>query len=473
MKVLLINPPSINEIIGNNPAIIEQSRGYNPPLGLLFIAGYLLDNTDYEVSVIDCQVEELDYSNLQKKLESLEFDIAGITVMTFTLVDVVETIRVIKSVKPNCRVVLGGPHVSLYPEETISFDGVDILVLGEGEKTFADLLENFESNKNLKDICGLVFKDKTGNIVHTGNNKPISDLDKLSFPARHLTPYRKYTSLLAKRLPVTTMFTSRGCPFKCSFCDRPHLGKKFRAMSASRVVEEFESAMKLGIHEFLIYDDTFTVNRERVKNICQIAVEKKLDIGFDIRARVDTLDEQLLRLLKKAGCRGIHYGVEAGTDKILKVLNKNITLSKAKEVFDLTRKYGIQTLAYFMIGSPTETRQDIYETFRVAKWLNPDFMHMTILTPFPGTPIYFEGLSNGIIKSDYWRDFAKNPTRGFSPPFWEEILSREELKDLIVDGYKSFYTRPSYILKKLISIRSFREFTQKAKAGLRVFIMKK
>lgn len=477
MKVILVNPPAFNELMGNNPAIIESERGYNPPLGLLLLAGYLLEHRQgkHEVTVIDAQVEELSYEGLEKRLQGLRFDVAGITAMTFTMLDVKETIRVIKRVHPHCRVVLGGPHVNIFPGETIAQENVDILVLGEGEKRFAQLLDVLDQPVEMEKIKGLVFKKADGQVVHTGMPDILTgeELNDLPLPARHLTPYKKYSSLLARRTPVTTMFTSRGCPYQCSFCNRPHLGKSFRALSPMRVVEEFEACLKLGIHEFLIYDDTFTVKKERVKEICRLVIEKRLDIGFDIRARVDTLDDEMLGLLERAGCRGIHYGIEAGTEKILKVLKKGIDLKQAKAVFDLTRKHRIQRLAYFMIGSPTETREDIAETFRVARWLDPDFIHLTILTPFPGTPIYLEGLKKGVIARDYWQEFARGLDPGFRPLFWEENLSQQELEQLVIKGYKQFYTRPMYMLKKLFSIRSFGEFKRKASAGLKVVFMKK
>jgi radical SAM superfamily enzyme YgiQ (UPF0313 family) len=479
VKVLLINPPAFHELMGNNPAIIESERGYNPPLGLLLLAGYLLEQhkqegRGHEVAVLDAQVEELSYPQLEKRLAGLDFDVAGITAMTFTMLDVKKTIDAVKRIKPSCKIVLGGPHVNLYPEETIKLAGVDFLVLGEGEILFAQLLDRMNDPDSLRELKGLVFKNKNGEIIRTGPPAIMSEdvLNTLPFPARHLTPYKRYSSLLAKRTPITTAFTSRGCPFQCSFCARPHLGKRFRALSAQRVVEEFEACLQLGIHEFLIYDDTFTVRRERVEAICRRVIDKKLDIGFDIRARVDTLDEELLALLKRAGCRGIHYGIEAGTPKILKVLRKGIDLDYAKKIMDLTKKHRIQTLGYFMIGAPTETREDIEETFRAARWLNPDFIHLTILTPFPGTPIYLEGLAGGTIKKDYWREFAANLDDGFQPPFWEENFTREELQTLIISGYKKFYTRPSYIIKKLFSIGSFGEFKRKATAGLKVILMK-
>jgi radical SAM superfamily enzyme YgiQ (UPF0313 family) len=472
MNVLFINPPNFDELTGFLPEMVDQEAGFNPPLSILFLAGYLLDHTSHHVEIIDAQVEQLDYAGLEGRLKKSAFDVVGITVMSLTLIDVICTMAVVKKVNPECKIVVGGPHVHLFPEEMINVAGVDFAVMGEGEVTLARLLEHMDDHDALRGIKGLVYKDGEGRLINNGPS-PVQDLDALSFPARHLTPYEKYSSLLAKRTPVTTMITSRGCPFKCTFCDRPHFGGKgFRAMSARRVVEEFETCLKMGIHEFLIYDDTFTVDKERVKDICRAVIEKKLDIGFEIRTRVDTVDMEMLALLKQAGCRGIHYGVEAGTEKILKVLQKKISLTQAKKIFDLTKRMKIQTRGYFMIGSPTETREDILETFRLARWLNPDYFHLSIFAPFPATKLYEDGLKNGSIKTDYWREYAQNPTRDFQMRFWEEDLSREELIELLKLGYRTYYVRPSYILREIFKVRSLPEFVRKAKAGLKVLFMK-
>ncbi|MFC1668660.1 B12-binding domain-containing radical SAM protein, partial [Chlamydiota bacterium] len=417
MKVLLINPPSENEIIGNNPQIIEEERGFNPPLGLLYIAAYLEKWSDHEVVVIDAQVENLSYENLAFKVKEINPDVVGITAMTLTLVDVLETVNCIKYFDKNITVVLGGPHVHLFPEETISFENVDFLVLGEGEKTFKELLENISCKEKLKKVKGLVFKDH-GQNINTGFPELIYDLDEIPFPARHLVPYKKYNSLLAQGSVATTIFTSRGCPFNCSFCARPHLGNMFRAQSYTRVVDEIENCINMGIKDFLFYDDTFTIDKKRVINICKEIIKRKLDIRWDIRARVDTITEEMLKCLKEANCQGIHYGVEAGTEEMLKVLKKGITLKKVDEIFTLTRKYNIPILAYFMIGNPGETLEDMHETFTVMKKLRPDYVHITILTPFPGTEIYNHALEKGIYQEDYWREFSRNPQSNFEPPYW-------------------------------------------------------
>lgn len=471
MKALLINPPRDNEIIGNNPPIIEKERGFNPPLGLLYLARYVEEHSNHDIKVIDAQVETLSYSELRTKIEEFTPDVVGITAMTLTLIDVLKTVDLVKEVNPDIRTVLGGPHVYLFPHETINFEHVDYLVLGEGERTFAELLRDLDQKDKLRRIPGLFFKDD-GVVSNTGPPRLIQNLDEIPFPARHLTPYKKYSSLLATGSTVTTIFTSRGCPFRCSFCARPHLGNRFRFQSAERVVDELQECKNMGIDDFLFYDDTFCINKQRVIDICKDIVSRRLDIRWDIRARIDTVNDEMLKHLKMAGCQGIHYGIEAGTERILRVLKKGITLEQARSTIELTHKHKLPVLAYFMIGNPTETKEDIYETFRVMKELNPDYVHMTILTPFPGTEIYLDGLKRGIIKEDCWREFAKNPTPDFVAPHWDEIFSREELNDLLVQGYKGFYMRPRYILQRLKALRSFPEFKRKLSAGLRVMRMR-
>jgi len=470
MKVLLINPPSDHELKGNNPAIIDEERGFNPPLGLLYVAAYMEAQGRHEVIVLDTQVEGITYDLLPERIAHIGPDIVGITAMTFTLLDVVKTTALVKQVDPNITVVLGGPHPHIYPQETIQMPNVDLVVMGEGERVFSDLVDALDRGTSLEGIPGLVFQ-KGDQIRQTAANPLIDNLDALPFPARHLTPFEKYSSLLAKRSPITTMFTSRGCPFRCAFCDRPNLGKRFRARSAHNVVDEMEACVNAGIHEFLVYDDTFSVQRQRVLDICDELLRRALPIGWDIRARVDTVDEEMLSRLKAAGCERIHYGVEAGTERILKVLNKGITLQQAQNAFRMTRRAGIETLAYFMIGAPSETREEIRETLEFAKRLRPDFVHITILTPFPATQIYRDGLSQGILEHDIWQSFAQNPCEGFQPPYWEEILSREELIELLSQAYRTFYTRPSYILKELIQVRSIEELRRKVIAGIKLLKM--
>jgi len=470
MKILLINPPAENEILSCNPEIIKSERGFDPPLGLLYLAGYLKKYSDHEIKIIDAQVERFDYLKLRDEIKKFSPDIIGITAMTFTLLDVLKTTEISKECCPKSKIVIGGPHVQIYPEETASLKNIDYVVLGEGEKIFLELIKNINNPEKLKLIKGLVFKEND-KIINTGRPDYFNNLDEIPFPPREILPYKKYFSLLAKEKTITTMFTSRGCPFQCAFCDRPAMGRNFRARSAKNVVDEIEKCLNLGIKEIFIYDDTFTVDRKRVMNICNEIINRNLKFTWDIRARVNTVDEEMLILLKRAGCERIHYGVEAGTEKILKVLNKQITLDQTLKTFKLTRKFKIQTLAYFMIGAPTETKEDIMATIDFMKKLNPDFVQITLLTPFPGTKVYQWALEQKIF-NDYWKDFAKNPQAGFKTKYWTKELSKEELEKLLIIAYKKFYIRPSYIIRKIAKIKSFSELARKLEAGLKVIKMK-
>lgn len=472
MKVLLINPPNINEITGTLPSFVTGKRGHSPPLGLLYVAAYLQKHADHQVQVIDCQVEKLGYQGLDERIRRLDPDVVGITTLTMALIDVQHTIKTVKNISGEIVVVLGGPHAHLYPEETIGLDGVDYLVQGEGEEAFKSLLDNIENREALNAIPGLVF-NTDGEIINTGISRPIQYLDRLPFPARKLVPYQKYSSILTKEAIVTTVFTSRGCPYGCSFCDRRHLGKKFRARSAENVLEEIAECVSMGIHGFLFYDDTFTIDRQRVIDICKGIVDRGLDISWNIRTRVDTVDDEMLKCLKEAGCQGINYGVESGSDRILKRLNKGITIDKVAETFKLTKKHGIPVLAYFMIGNPDETLEDINTTFTAIRKLKPDYVHLTILTPFPGTRIYDEAIEKGVIATDCWREFVQHPTADFSMPHWGECFTMEDLSELLVKGYKGFYCKPGYIIRSLLKTRSLDEFAKKTSAGLRLLLSSK
>jgi len=464
MNVLLINPPIKNMITTNIPEFVDTERGYNPSLGLMYIAAYAEKYTDCKIRIWDMVVEEKSYDKLENEIKNRKPDVIGITTTTFTLIDSIIAAKIIKKVDNDIKVVFGGSHVHIYPEEAIRLPEVDFLVLGEGEITFSELLQKIGNYEELKRVKGIVFKhdDK---IVNTGFRGFIEDLDSLPFPARHLTPYKKYYSLIAKRNPITTMFTSRGCPYRCLFCHRPHMGKKFRARSAENVVEEVEECVNMGIHEILIYDDTFNINKQRVLDICNLIKERGLDIYFDIRARIDRINKEMLVALKEAGCVRIHYGVESANQRILEILRKDITVEQAEKVFKMTKDVGIETLAYFMIGNPTETRDEILNTIKFAKKLKPDYCHFSVTAPFPATPLYELGLKKGVF-NDYWKEFAANPTKDFVPQLWEENLGRDELIKLLEYAYKSFYIRPSYVFKKILKVRSFNEFKRKAKAGL-------
>jgi radical SAM superfamily enzyme YgiQ (UPF0313 family) len=473
-KALLINPPRFSELIGKNPAVVEKHRGFNPPLGLLFIAGYVEAQSDrHEIEVLDAQPTGLSYAELEAEIRKRDFEVCGITAMTFTLIDVLKTCRLVRSCRPEAKIVLGGPHVHLFPDETIGFPEVDVLIQGEGEIAFLQLLDRLDDPAGWGDIPGIVYLDGDGAVVNKGVAPSTGDLDSLGFPARHKLDVGLYTSLLGRDDVVTTMMTSRGCPFRCTFCDRPYspVISGFRWRSAEHIVDEMQQCIDLGIKEAFIYDDTFTVRKDRVLALCDEIERRGIVFRWDVRAHVNTINAELLRRMAGAGCDRIHLGVESGNDRMLKEIRKNTTVEKVRAAVRDAKASGMEVLCYFIIGQQTETEVDIRDTMRLARELDPNYAHFTIFCPYPGTEIYERGLREGVIARDVWREFARNPVDGFELPVWEETLTRAELREKLVECYKSFYGRPRYILRNLLRIRSTGELMRKLRAGISVMTM--
>ncbi|MBU47096.1 MAG: hypothetical protein CL920_00180 [Deltaproteobacteria bacterium] len=472
-KVLLINPPRFNELIGKNPAIVEKHRGFNPPLGVLMLAGYVEANSPHRVEVIDAQPPGWDYVELQRQIMRRDCDVVGITAMTFTLIDVYLTCQVVRQVKPKAKIVLGGPHVHLYPKETISMPEVDFLIQGEGEIAFVDFLNKMDRKELWGTVPGIVYIDDNGKMINNGIAPSTKDLDKLGLPARDKLDISQYTSLLGRDDVITTMFTSRGCPFRCTFCDRPYspVISGFRWRSAAHVADEMERCVEMGIKEAFIYDDTFTVRKDRIYELCDEIKKRKIDFRWDVRAHVNTVTLDMLKAMSDAGCDRIHYGVECGNERMMKVIKKNHSVERVKNAFKWTKEAGMERLGYFIIGQQTETASDIQDSIDLAKAIKPDYVHFTIFCPYPGTEIYQRGLESGIIKEDVWGNFAKDPKPGFELPVWEENFTRAELREMLVHCYKDFYLRPKYVLKSMLRIRSVGEFKRKMRAGLSVLGM--
>lgn len=466
MKVLLAHPPVGRMIPSILPEEVESGRGANPPLGLLYLAaGLQKAGRDDEVAVLDAQAPHLDDASIRKKISSFSPDVVGITALSFTMPDVMAVCGMAK--ESGAVTVLGGPHPHIFPEETAALDGVDYVLTGEGEKSFPALLDCIREKRAPDDVPGAVWR-ADGETRRGPAPSFIEDLDELRFPARELTDVRAYASVLARAGPVTTMMSSRGCPYNCLFCDRPHLGRKFRARSPESVVEEIERCLRLGIREILFYDDNFAADRDRAMQIARLIISRGLKVTFDVRLRVTDLDLELAKALKQAGCDRAHLGVESGDPEILKTLRKAITVEDARAGFENARKAGMRTLAYFLVGSPGETPRSVKRSVRLAKELRPDYVHFSLLMPFPGTDLYRMGMEKGLWDGDPWLEFAREPRADFQAPVWDESLSREELVGLTLGAYRSFYRDPAYILRRLKSIRSPGEVIRHARAGLKI-----
>jgi len=382
------------------------------------------------------------------------------------MVDAYKVAEISKAVLPNAPVVMGGPHLNLYPAETLKLPCVDIVVTGEGEITTKELLDRLENNGSLDVISGIGYK-KEGQVCLNKSRASIEDLDIIPFPARDLTPYKKYYSIFSKSGMSTYIMTSRGCPYSCTFCFH-ETERKLRVRSANNVVNEIEECFRMGIKEFFIFDETFTVNKQRVKDICAEIVRRKLEISFDMRTRADLISEELLISLKDAGCKRVQYGVESGSQRILNLMRKGITLEQARQAFSITKKIGIDSYADFMLAFPTETKEEMFKTISFAVELNPDFVQFAITTLYPGTELYSMAFEKGILTGDFWREFSKAPFHRIEPPLWIDQYPREELMGILDTAYSRFYMRPGYILKRLAKIKTWSEFMRHCRMGLKI-----
>ncbi len=470
IRVLIIFPPSRRAVramwtIHNETE--NSSIGAKPPLGPMYVAAYLKKYTPHEVRILDCQVENSSDEAIYAAVQEFKPDLVGLCAWTEYWYDTWQCIQIVKKVSPDIHVTVGGPHVSIYPTLTLEHSGCDSVVVGDGEVPFFWLSNAISNGKIPHNLPGLHIKSHGVKecdmkfYIH-------GELDTLPPPVREMLPYKKYTNVIGKSDYVTTMITSRGCPFHCTFCKLSF--QKTLCHSAEYVVEEFQRIYDMGIKEIQIYDDTFTWSKKRLIAICQGIIERGIKIDWAIRDRVSSPTPETMEWLAKAGCSRIHYGVESGSDKTLKTIKKNITTAQALNAFKLAKSLGIQTLAYFMIGLPGETEEDMRETFRFARKLDADYATFSVTVPYAGTEIYDEGLKQKVIPVDYWQEYAKKPTPNFVVPyFWEEFLNKEALLKLRDEGTRKFYFRPRYIWRELKKIRHLNELKRKAKMALNVF----
>jgi radical SAM superfamily enzyme YgiQ (UPF0313 family) len=444
----------------------DLAFGFYPPLGLLYVAAAVETHSSHRVEVLDAEVERMDYRALEREIRERAPDLVGIYTSSVALSMAYRVAKLVKGIKKEILVVAGGPHVQIYPRESAALPEIDYVILGEGEETVVRLLNCLEQGTDPACLDGIAF-EREGEIFVSPQINWIKDLDALSFPARHLTHFDKYHSLIGKGNISTTLMASRGCPFRCTFCYLPFNGK-LRFRSVGNVVDEIQECVRMGIREFFFFDEVFTINKERVKAICQEIVDRKLDIIFDVRSRVDTVDEEVIRYLKKAGCSRIQFGVESASPEILKRMNKNITLEQVYRAFKLAKKYRLTTLADFMLGYPGETKEQMQETMRLAKRLNPDFVQYAITAFYPATKIYHDAVKHGMIE-DFWQTIAEHPYQDASIPIASDLYSREELVEILTQAYNSFYLRPRYIWQRLKKINTWKEFKRQAKAGFQMF----
>jgi len=445
LKILLIRPHDIGNINTRLPESLNKRQGVLPPLGISYIAS-VLERAGHVVKVLDAIALNLTTEELRESIREFMPDVTAVTTMTPTLFGALESARIAK--ENGSITVIGGPQISVYPKETLSYSFLDYGVNGEGENVMLELVKRLEEGSTPNDIQGLVYRQK--DTVCVNGSAIIDDVDSIPFPAYHLLPMDKYNSIIGL-YPVSTMISSRGCPYKCHFCFKQPSDKKIRFRLPRNVVDEMEYLVKkYKVREIMFYDDVMTAKRSHVVGICEEMLSRGLNVKWEAPARVEHVDESLLALMHKAGCIRLRYGVESGSEEMLNLMNKNITLKQVKEAFKLTKKAGIETFAYFMVGYAHETPVTMQKTIDFALELSPDLVMFTVVTPLPETPLYDLARREGLIVKDYWQEFTLGKIRNQRIPYFVPDAEQWAGK-----GYRAFYFRPRYVLRQLSKIHSW------------------
>jgi anaerobic magnesium-protoporphyrin IX monomethyl ester cyclase len=432
-KVALINSPHQEQSF-HHPLLI--------PLSLAYLAA-VLKKEGHEVKVIDCPACNLDHEKLKGELSAFDPGLVGITSTTPNIVSALKSATAAKEACPNSKVIMGGPHVTFRDKETLAENpGVDLVVRGEGELTMLELAEKAPYSDNLTEINGMTVRHN-GEIVRTAERAFIENLDELPRPAYEFFNLEKYKLYGKRFMPI---LTSRGCPFQCSFCVTTQLfGPKFRARSAKNVVDELEWLKnEHGADGISFYDDTLTLDKKRLFDICDGMAERKLDLPWGCQTRVDIVNTEVLSQMKKACCNEVSFGVESGCQKTLDKVKKKTSVEQNIKAVKLAKDAGLFVAVSALVAYPGETIEDVKQTVDLLRLMKPDDAYICIATPYPGTELRTLVENLGWKISDNWSLYDT-----MNPVIDNPLVPAEEIAKLRTKFYNELYS-PRYIIRQAI-----------------------
>ena len=394
MKVLLIGHP--NE---------HRQKPDFPPIGIAYL-GAVVSKCGHEVSLIDGGLTS--FEDIIRQAKEFAPDFVGITCWTINRGTVWNLCLILRKVLPKAFLAVGGPHASFYPEHIFVKTHATAVVAGEGEETVCELLDSVENGGDLSQVKGLAYRKKDGTIVRTEPRPLIEQLDSIPFP--HYAGFKdfsfhRYAGLVGLPRPTAAVITSRGCVFDCTYCGSVNFWrKKWRHRSAENVLGEIQLLVKgMGARSIYVFDDNFPVNKKRAMDICKGIIDRRLGIQWACCSHVKMINKELLEVMKESGCVSIDFGVESGSDIVLRNINKNQTRKDIERAFSLVHKAGIKPRAYLMVGNKGETIDTIDATIAMTKIIKPhSSIGATILWLLPGTRVFSEARERGFIDDDYW-----------------------------------------------------------------------
>ena len=417
MKITLIQPKAGRYA----PSYIHE------PLNLGYLASYMKEKGFQEVCIIVSAFEGDDEEIIGSCRES---DIVGFTATSPMMSHALSLAGQIKRENPNRMVVFGGAHPTIEPEETLRNPDVDFVIRGEGERTFLELLKSLDEGGTQSTIRGLSLRDKNGFIVHNPPRGLIGNLDSLPFPDRDLFDQPRFLEIGFDKYGDrgAWVLSSRGCPYECTYCASNRIWtRRWRARSAVNIISEIRALMDYcDVDRINFADDTFTVSKKRVADFCQRMIAEKVEIAWACNARVDTVDAELCKLMRRAGCVEVWMGVESGSPEILREIKKNVVPEQITEAFKSAKEAGLLTRGYFMIGSRSESYETIKETERLIDRIKPNMLAFSVLTPYPGCEEFEIWKKNGGKDPIDWSGIDLLETEAIMME--TQFLSKDDLK---------------------------------------------
>ncbi len=466
MKCALIIPSWVPEEIFSSKTAGSQIN-YWQPLGTLYVASSLI-KAGHDVKFLNGAF--MSHNEIMNELSAFKPDVAGIYSTTFAWKKALFTASEIRNDRSaSCPyIVAGGPYPVAMKEKCLEGTAdIDAIITGEGEITMVEMMHRLSQGKSLEGVKGVIFRNEE--TVTINPPRPlITDMDSLPFPARELLGDAKnYIPPPAtyKRKPVAVIMTARGCNRRCIFCfqiDKERkLGVRFR--SVENVMEEIEHCLKQGYREIKFIDDTLAADYDRAMQIAKEIKRRKLDFTWFASACVHQVDQPLLQAFKEAGCWAILFGAESGVQKNLNTIRKGITLEQIRKAVKAAKSAGITVYTPFLFGLPGETFEEGLKTIEFACELNPDIANFHALTPFPGTELY-DNIDKYGTMSDDLTDFTYQ-----GAAFVPHTMTRQEVSELRQLAFKKFYSRPSYIMKKILALRNLNDLRAYAKGAKSLF----
>jgi len=464
LDILFVNPPSPDGRIYIRD--IDRSGRYSredtvwPQSNLAYLAAAVSDG--YSVDLIDCIAVKMDWEAFTIYLNGKKPRYIVSNVISSIVSNDVRVGSIGHAM--GAKTIAIGPHVTALPEESLKkYPEIDYVIIGEAEESVRELIDTIESGRSPDLVRGIGYKKPDGTICITEKRPPIADLNTLKYPRHDLLPLDSYVlPIIGKK--YTFVMTSRGCPFNCIFCRSPVMwGKKVRKRSPDNIIGELKELKKIGVDNIIFHSDTFTVDKQWTLDLCQKIINEQLNIRWIANSRANTVDPEMLTLMKKAGCWMIAYGFESGSQEILDHSKKEITIDQIRNAARWTDEAGIKVWGYFIIGLPGETPETINQTIRLAKELPLYIANFAIGAPYPGTEFFRLAKEKNWLLSEDWEKFDQN----YSAVVSYENCSSDDIVNGVRKSYREYYLTPKEFLKVITAVRGIQDFQILCKTGFK------